>query len=287
MSKLTVAGIQMGPYPGSYAANIEKAVEALDRAVAEHRPDIVCFSEMMTGPYFCRVYNDGYFSFAEPVPGPTTETFAAEARRHGIGIVATAFEECDGSYYNTSMLISPRGELIGKYRKSHVPSSSSPIINSDEKYYFKPGDRLSVFEMDGLKIGILICFDRSFPETFRTLALKGAEIVFVPVCSWGMRADAFQSELRVRAMESQVFVVAVNKAGFEQVEGEDGGREHFGRSCIIDPIGEIEASIGDEPWGIVAATIDLEKRASMKEALVNWLQERRPELYEGLLDANS
>ncbi len=287
MSKLTVAGIQMGPYPGSYAANIEKAVEALDRAVAEHRPDIVCFSEMMTGPYFCRVYDDGYFSFAEPVPGPTTETFAAEARRHGIGIVATAFEECDGSYYNASMLISPRGELIGKYRKSHVPSSSSPIINSDEKYYFKPGDRLSVFEMDGLKIGILICFDRSFPETFRTLALKGAEIVFVPVCSWGMRADAFQSELRVRAMESQVFVVAVNKAGFEQVEGEDGGREHFGRSCIIDPIGEIEASIGDEPWGIVAATIDLEKRALMKEALVNWLQERRPELYEGLLDANS
>ena len=287
MSKLTVAGIQMGPYPGSYAANIEKAVEALDRAVAEHRPDIVCFSEMMTGPYFCRVYDDDYFSFAEPVPGPTTETFAAEARRHGIGIVATAFEECDGSYYNTSMLISPRGELIGKYRKSHVPSSSSPIINSDEKYYFKPGDRLSVFEMEGLKIGILICFDRSFPETFRTLALKGAEIVFVPVCSWGMRADAFQSELRVRAMESQVFVVAVNKAGFEQVEGEDGGREHFGRSCIIDPIGEIEASIGDEPWGIVAATIDLEKRALMKEALVNWLQERRPELYEGLLDANS
>jgi len=287
MSKLTVAGIQMGPYPGSYAANIEKAVEALDRAVAEHRPDIVCFSEMMTGPYFCRVYDDDYFSFAEPVPGPTTETFAAEARRHGIGIVATAFEECDGSYYNTSMLLSPEGELIGKYRKSHVPSSSSPIINSDEKYYFKPGDRLSVFEMDDLKIGILICFDRSFPETFRTLALKGAEIVFVPVCSWGIRADAFQSELRVRAMESQVFVVAVNKAGFEQVEGEDGGREHFGRSCIIDPIGEIEASIGDEPWGIVAATIDLEKRALMKAALVNWLQERRPELYEGLLDANS
>jgi len=284
MSKLTVAGIQMGPYPGSYAENIEKAVEALDRAVSESKPDVVCFSEMMTGPYFCRVYNDDYFNFAEPVPGPTTETFAAEARRHGINIVATAFEECDGNYYNTSILLSSKGELIGKYRKTHVPSSSSPIINSDEKYYFKPGDRLSVFEMDGLKVGILICFDRSFPETFRTLALRGAEIIFVPVCSWGMRGDAFQSELQVRAMENQVFVVAVNKAGFEQIEGEDGGRDHFGRSCIIDPTGGIEASIGAEPWGFVSATIDLEKRTLMKETLVDWLGERRPEVYEGLLD---
>ena len=282
MSKLRVAGIQMGPYPGSYAENIEKAVEALERVVAQHNPDIVCFSEMMTGPYFCRVYDDEYFNFAESVPGPTTETFAAEARRHGVGIIATAFEEHEDSYYNTSMLISSKGELIGKYRKTHIPASSSPLINSDEKYYFKPGDSLPVFEMDGLKIGMLICFDRSFPEAFRTLALKGAEIVFVPVCSWGIRGDAFQMELQTRALENQIFVAAVNKAGFEQVEGEDGGREHFGRSCVISPMGEIEAAVGAEPWGIVAAEIDLEKRTVMKESLIDLLKERRPELYEGI-----
>ncbi len=279
MSTLTIAGIQMGPYPGSYASNIEKAVGALERAVAERSPDVVCFSEMMTGPYFCRVYDDSYFNFAESVPGPTTETFAAEARKHRINIVATAFEEDEGSYYNTAMLISSKGELIGKYRKTHVPSSSSPIINSDEKYYFKPGNELPIFDMDGIKAGILICFDRSFPETFRVLALKGAEIVFVPVCSWGARADAFQSELQVRAMENEVFIAAVNKAGFERVEGEDGGRNHFGRSCIIGPMGDIEASIEVEPWGVVSATIDLEKRRLMKKTLVDWLAERRPELY--------
>jgi len=279
MSTLTIAGIQMGPYPGSYSSNIEKAVATLERAVAEHAPDVVCFSEMMTGPYFCRVYDDNYFNFAEPVPGPTTETFAAEARKHGISIVATAFEEDEGTYYNTAMLISSKGELIGKYRKTHVPSSSSPIINSDEKYYFTPGSELPVFDMDGIKAGILICFDRSFPETFRVLALKGAEVVFVPVCSWGARADAFQSELQVRAMENEIFIVAVNKAGFEQVEGEDGGRNHFGRSCIIGPMGDIEASIETDPWGIVSATIDLEKRRLMKSTLVDWLAERRPELY--------
>ena len=282
MSKLTIAGIQMGPYPGSCAENIEKAIEALGRAVTEHDPDIVCFSEMMTGPYFCRVYDDEYFNFAEAVPGPTTETFAAEARRHGVNIIATAFEEHEDSYYNTSMLISSEGKLIGKYRKTHIPASSSPIINADEKYYFKPGDSLPVFEMDGLKIGMLICFDRTFPEAFRTLALKGAEIVFVPVCSWGIRGDAFQMELQTRAIENQIYVAAVNKAGFEQVEGEDGGREHFGRSCIINPMGEIEAAIGPEPWGIVAAEIDLEKRAVLKENLIDLLNERRPELYEGI-----
>jgi beta-ureidopropionase len=279
MSRLTIAGIQMGPYPGSYASNINKALEAMEKAVSQYHPDVVCFSEMMTGPYFCRVYDDSYFNFAESVPGPTSETFAAEARKHGINIVATAFEEHEGSYYNTAMLISSKGELIGKYRKTHVPSSSSPIINSDEKYYFKPGDELPVFDMNGIKAGILICFDRSFPETFRVLALKGAEIVFVPVCSWGARADSFQSELQVRAMENELFIAAVNKAGFEQVEGEDGGRNHFGKSCVIGPMGEIEASIGSEPWGIVAATIDLEKRRLMKETLVDWLAERRPELY--------
>jgi len=283
MSKLKVAGIQMGPYPGTYAENMEKAVEALGRAVAEHDPDVVCFSEMMTGPYFCRVYDDEYFNFAESIPGPTTETFAAEAKRHGVNIIATAFEEdTDGSYYNTSMLISREGELIGKYRKTHVPASSSPLMNSDEKYYFKPGGELPVFEMDGITVGMLICFDRTFPEAWRTLVLKGAEIVFVPVCSWGFRGDAFQTELQTRAMENQIYVVAVNKAGFEQVEGEDGGREHFGRSCIINPMGEVEASIGPEPWGIVAGTIDPDKRKVLRENLIDLLGERRPELYEGI-----
>lgn len=283
MSKLKIAGIQMGPYPGSYAENMQKAVEALGRAVAEHDPDVVCFSEMMTGPYFCRVYDDEYFNFAESIPGPTTETFAAEAKRHGVNIIATAFEEdTDGSYYNTSMLISSDGELLGKYRKTHVPASSSPLMNSDEKYYFKPGGELPVFEMDGITVGMLICFDRTFPEAWRTLVLKGAEIVFVPVCSWGFRGDAFQTELQTRAMENQIYVVAVNKAGFEQVEGEDGGREHFGRSCIINPMGEVEASIGPEPWGIVAGTIDPDKRKMLRENLIDLLGERRPELYEGI-----
>jgi predicted amidohydrolase len=77
-------------------------------------------------------------------------------------------------------------------------------------------------------------------------------------------------------------VVAVNKAGFEQIEGEDGGREHFGRSCVISPIGQIEATIGAEPWGVVAATVDLEQRAVLKENVIDLLKERRPEIYEGL-----
>jgi len=210
MDKITIAGIQMGPYPGSYSANMDKAVEALERAVRLHAPQLVCFSEMMTGPYFCRIYNDEYFKFAEPVPGPTTEIMTAQAAKHKINIIATLFEEDDKKYYNSAILLSPDGEIIGKYRKTHIPKSSSPIINSDEKYYFSPGSELSVFRMNGLKVGILICFDRSFPETFRVLTLKGADIIIVPVCSWGARADAFQAELQVRAVENQVFVMAVN-----------------------------------------------------------------------------
>ena len=279
MGKLTVAGIQMGPYPGSYAANMDKAVDALERAVSEYKPDVICFSEVMTGPYFCRVYDDAYFNFAEPVPGPTTEIFGAQARKHKTNVIATMYEEDNGMRYNTAVLISRDGSLTGKYRKTHVPKSSSPLMNSDEKYYFRPGNELPVFTMDGIKVGMLICFDRSFPEPFRVLAVKGAEIVFVPVCTWGLRADAFQAELQVRAVENQLFILAVNKAGFEQVEGEDGGRDHFGRSCVVSPMGEIEASIEGEPWGIVAATIELDKRKVMKETLVDWMRERRPELY--------
>lgn len=282
MNTLTIAGIQMGPYPNSYAANMDEAVHALERAVAEFSPQIVCFSEMMTGPYFCRVHDDSYFQFAEPIPGPTCEIMAAQAKKHGVNVLATLFEEDEKKFYNTAILLSNKGDFVGKYRKTHIPKSSSPIMNSDEKYYFSPGNELPVFEIDGIKIGILICFDRSFPETFRVLALKGADIIFVPVCSWGARADAFQAELQVRALENQVFIVAVNKAGWEQIDGEDGGRDHFGRSCIIGPMGEMEACIGDEPWGIVATTIHLQKRMLMKETLVDWMQERRPELYSEL-----
>jgi N-carbamoylputrescine amidase len=283
MSTITVAGIQMGPYPGSYTANMDKAVEALERAVAEYSPQIICFSEMMTGPYFCRVYDNSYFEYAESIPGPTTEIMAAQAKKHRVNVIATLFERDAEKYYNTAILLSSRGEFVGKYRKTHIPKSSSPVMNSDEKYYFSPGDQLSVFDIDGVRAGILICFDRSFPETFRVLALRGAEIVFVPICTWGARADAFQAELQVRALENQLFVVAVNKAGWEQIDGEDGGRDHFGRSCIIGPVGEMEASIGNEPWGIVASTIHLDKRALMKETLVDWMKERRPELYGELI----
>src|SRR5262249_24310678 len=146
---------------------------------------IACLPELFNTMYFCVETKPEYFEWAEPVPGPTTEHTGALARELGIVVIAPVFERApDGRYFNAAAVLGPDGRCLGKYRKSSIPFmdvTQSAEPRGNEKYYFTPGDLgFPTFDTPFARIGILICYDRHFPEAARVLGLGGAEIVFVP-----------------------------------------------------------------------------------------------------------
>lgn len=183
----------------------------------------------------------------------------------------------------------PNGELASCYRKTHLPNLVFHFGNKDlrynEPFYFKPGTGLPVFEIDGITIGILICADRTIPEAWRVLTLQKARVVFMPsaIPSWESgpgikREELFVAELRVRALENGIFVVASNKGGEEEFDGTN--KTFFGGSCIINPFGLtlVQAPFDTGPE-LIWADISLEEVISARKRLPIFMM-RRPELYD-------
>ena len=146
--------------------------EAWTREAASQGAQIIAFQELFYGPYFGITQDTAYYDYAESVPGPTTERFAALAKELGIVIVLPVYEEEQpGVLYNTAAVIDADGSYLGKYRKHHIPN----LPKFWEKFYFRPGNLgYPVFETAVGKIGVNICYDRHFPEGWRVLALNGA-----------------------------------------------------------------------------------------------------------------
>src|SRR4030095_1988314 len=158
---------------------------------AGQKADIVCLPEGIT----LVGTTDNYISASEPVPGPTTEFLGGIARKHHLYIVAGILEKKDDIFYNTAVLIDRNGNLAGKYRKVSLPQEE---IDGG----VTPGNSFPVFDTDFGRIGLMVCWDVTFPEPARSLAQKGAEIVFLPI--WG--GDVTLT--RARAIENQVYVVS-------------------------------------------------------------------------------
>ena len=196
------------------------------------------------------------------------------------------FGEKNGCHYHNSCLVTDKnGKRLGIYRKTHIPAilpSNLPGgTGSYEKFYFSPGTEFPVFDLCGTKIGIQICYDRKYPEGSRLLALKGAEILFMPICAatYGetkLRGNTWELPLQARAYENGVYVVAVNRCGMEQ------DRNHIGRSMIVDPVGaDIVAVASSDTPELLVATVDLDNVATAQTSLP-WWRDRRPELYASL-----
>ena len=279
--------------PASFdmAANRAYLCSLVEQVCEEHRPDFVGLPETATSPYFAASHDPRYWEYAEPIPGPTTDALADLARRYSCTIASGLFERAAaGQHYGACVVIGPDGKLIpGRMhdgrtlpvaRKIHIPAIHSYTTTTDEKFWFKPGEGLVNFETRHGTIGILVCYDRSFPEAWRTLVLAGADAIFVPVVSYGFREEMFLAELRTRASENGVWVLASNRAGAEAVEG----REviMFGNSCVIDPGGNVvaRAASGSEGKGFeaVVAEIDLAE-ARAQRIRVPYFRDRRPEVY--------
>ena len=261
---------------------------AMVRRAADRGARIICLPELFSTMYFCVERRRECFDWAEPIPGPTIDRVGAVARETGTVVIAPIFERApDGRYFNAAAVVGPDGHVIGKYRKSSIPSmdrarSSEP--RGDEKFYFTPGDLgFPTFATPFGRIGILICYDRHFPEGARVLGLGGAEIVFVPTATSRMARHLWDLELRAHAVANVYYVCGVNKVGVD-VGGST--RDHHGASLISSPRGEILAQASDTADDLAVADVDLGVLPELRE-LWGYYRDRRPDMYGPVVDAPS
>jgi N-carbamoylputrescine amidase len=202
--------------------NLAKA-EWRIREAAGRGAQIICLQELFRSRYFCIEEKAELFALAEPVPGPTTETLSRLARELQVVIIASLFERRGpGLYHNTAAVIDADGELLGLYRKMHIPDD--PLYY--EKFYFAPGD-LGVPRFDTRygPIAVLVCWDQWYPEAARLAALSGANVIFYPTAiGWHPSEKAEQGQAQREAwltiqrghdIANGVYVAAVNRVGHE------------------------------------------------------------------------
>jgi beta-ureidopropionase len=249
--------------------NISKAEQMIDTAVREYNPDIVGLPEFFNTIYFPQYVDRKYFSEAEPIPGPSTNRISMKAKEHGIYIFAPIYERAQaGVYYDSSPLIGPDGRVIGITRKNEAPNVmyKEGGLWSNEEFYYSMGNvenLYPVFETKFGRIGQIICWNRHFPENWRTLTTKGAEIVYVPVASMGkFLSEMFSMEMRVMAYVHQCFAAVVNRVGIE------GEQKMYGGSHIVNAKGKLLAGpASDSKEEIVTAELNLDEIETTRQEI--------------------
>jgi beta-ureidopropionase len=286
MTRIVRGGLIQASFDGDGSGDIETIKQAmidkhltLIQEAAEKGVQVLCLQELFNGPYFPAEQNIRWYSLAEPVPGgPTIRTMQEVAKRHGMVLVVSIYEEeMPGVYYNTAAVLDADGSYLGKYRKTHIPHVAPGF---SEKLYFKPGNLgYPVFSTQVGKIGVYICYDRHFPEGARALGLNGAEIVFNPSATvTGLSEHLWHLEQRAHAVANGYFIGTINRVGHEQPW--DWG-EFYGSSYFCDPIGQIIAEGSRDCDEVIVADLDLDM---IREVRHTWqfYRDRRPDQYGAL-----
>jgi N-carbamoylputrescine amidase len=271
----------------SKEANVQKA-EALARQAAGNGAKIVCFPELSTTVYFCYARDPKFFALAEPVPGPSVDRMRTVARETGTVLVYPLYENDHGTLYNTAAVIGPDGNLIGIYRKMSIPQILRTVgpgeTPADERFYFTPGNTgFPVFDTPfGVRLGILICYDRHFPEAARILGLRGAHLLLVPTATYReWIREVWELELRAHAVANMYYVGGVNKVGVDV--GGAPGRHYFGTALFIDPRGAVMGRAGDKADEILYADIDPTVCEDVRR-LWGFFGLRRPDAYGPIVE---
>ena len=267
------AGIQLAPTPDK-DKNLTKAKELIEIAASEGAR-IIALPQLFNTAWFPASIDKSNFSLAEKADGRTITELATVALKTRSVLIAPIFEKDGKSFFNTAFVIGPDGEIIGRYRKTHVPQ----IPLWEERSYFAPGDLgFPVFKTPVATIGVQLCWDAFFPEGFRILALKGAEIIFVPTASaFAHSHRKWERAIAASAHSNGLFIMRVNRVGTE------GEQEFYGRSFTVRPDGEFINEPGGASEGVVITSIDLSDIATTRGEWV-FLQDRRPELYKELTE---
>ena len=272
---MKIALVQMC-YTENKEENVKKAINYV-REASTQGAEIVCLQELFSTIYFPAVEDPRYFALAEPIPGPTINRLCDVAKRFKVSMIVPIFEEDTevvGIFYNAAVVIGSDGNILGKYRKTHIPQ----LPGYKEKFFFKPGNPpYSVFDTGSCKLGVVLCYDRHFPEATRIEAVKGAQIVFVPTCT-AFYPETWELELRAHAAFNTIFVAGVNRVGKEFPHQ---AAKYFGKSLMANPRGDIVAQAGEDEELLIVDINLGEVRERRK--IAPFLRDRRPELYEDLV----
>lgn len=286
MSKVKVAAVQMRCAP-TVEENLQHA-EALVREAAANGAQIILLPELWERPYFCQQRRYDFYQYALPTEeNPAVQMGKRLAKELNIVLPISFFERDVNELYNSIACIDADGEILGVYRKTHIPDDHF----YQEKFYFKPGNSgFTVFNTKYGRVGIGICWDQWFPETARCLALNGAELLFYPTAIGSepiLDCDSMPHWRRVMQGHSAANlmpVVAANRIGLETVEpceGNAGQRSSllfYGSSFMTDGTGELVQDASRDQEEILYAEYDL---AALAEDRLSWglFRDRRPECY--------
>ena len=268
--------------------NLAKA-EWRIREAAGQGAQIVCVQELFRSQYFCREESAELFDLAEPIPGPTSQSFTRLAAELDVAIVGSVFERrAAGVYHNTALVIDAGGIMLGMYRKMHIPDD--PLYF--EKYYFTPGDLgFRCFDTRFARIGVLVCWDQWYPEAARVAALGGAQVLFYPTAiGWhpaekaqygAAQHDAWRTIQRSHAIANGLYVASVNRVGYEGPP--EHGLEFWGGSFVADPFGRLLAEGTHEKEETLIVECDPRQ---IEEVRRNWpfLRDRRIDAYAPILN---
>ena len=269
---IKVAGVQMF-CSEEKERNVDKAVR-LAQITAEKGAQIICFQELFSTHWFPKEMDRKHFTLAENLKGPSLGRMREVARTHEIALVCPFFEEGEeGGFYNTAVVFDAGGEMLGRYRKIHVPQ----IPLWEEKYYFAPGNLgFPVFHTRFAAIGIQVCWDNFFPEGSRILALKGAQIIFSPTAAAFASQKRWETVISGNAISNGVFVFRVNRVGSEEKQ------DFYGKSFCVSPEGEMVDRPTGMKEGIALVEMDL---GDVERVRREWsfFKDRRPETYGEIL----
>lgn len=269
--------------------NIDKSIQGI-REAAARGARLAVLQELHCSPYFCQTEDARCFDLAEPIPGPSTEIFAALAKELGLVIVTSLFERrAPGLYHNTAVVLEADGSIAGRYRKMHIPDDPGYY----EKFYFTPGDLgFAPIATSIGRLGILICWDQWYPEAARLMAMAGAELLIYPTAIGYDPDDAPEEQTRQReawttiqrshAIANGIPVLSVNRVGFEpDPSGVGAGATFWGHSFVAGCQGEL-LGVADASREQVLV-VDLDRgRSEHIRRIWPYLRDRRIDAYHEL-----
>lgn len=279
MRNVTVGATQM-KCTDVVADNIKNG-ERLVREAVKKGANIVLLQELFENIYFCQKQVEDYFKLAKTLEdSDAVNHFKKLAKELQVVLPISFFEKKNNMYYNSLVVIDADGEVLGTYRKTHIPDG--PGYN--EKFYFSPGDTgFKVFKTKYGTIGIGICWDQWFPETARSLALMGAELIFYPTAIGSEPSkpeydsrDHWQRVMQGHSAANIVPVIASNRIGTEHIQ--DSQITFYGSSFITNEFGEKVVEANREEETVLTATFDLDKIAE-ERSFWGIFRDRRPSLY--------